>query len=450
MGFEKIYKQDIAMNTIINGLRNNTLSQSLLFHGKPFSGKLTTALSIAKAMNCINTKNDDYCDNCKICRKIDRFSYPDVFVIDSDSYYPKFKQLVNIVGEVDFELIKEKIIIYLHRFISRLVADFFNIKGSVQGKRLSKNSMIEILDNYQQLINSSKNEKELLKSIDKKVKSKTFLENISLIENFHNLNNIPLQTIKMLMEKMNLTLSEGKKKVFIFNGIELMKKEGSNAFLKSIEEPPKNTQIILITTNLNNILQTIKSRCYLIPFMNRNIDDIKKVFGIVYNKNFEKIDNNKLNDIYSDYPQLIYKKYFISTINMLSKCVANIEKKYKALNTIMEYSSIINKTIKSSSKQDIFIIKQIFLDIINIIKMSKNGYDFKNYIDNYLLFMTKFEEEKLYSSLSNITKYFIRYDFYTLSLLTKRVNDNFNYVFYNNVEIDMTLTNYLIRFIEKG
>jgi DNA polymerase III delta prime subunit len=330
------------------------------------------------------------------------------------------------------------------------VADFFNLKGSVHGKKLSKNSMLEILDNYQHLINSANNETELLKSIDKKVKSKTFLENINFIESFQNLNNIPVQTIKMLMEKMNLTLSEGKKKVFIFNGIELMKKEGSNAFLKSIEEPPRNTQIILITANLNSILQTIKSRCYLIPFMKRDIDDIKKVFGIVFNKNFDKIDKKKLDDIFSDYSQIIYKKYFFTTINMLSDCVTNIEKKYKILNIITDYSNVINTTIKNSSRQDIFIIKQIFLDIIHLIKMSKNGYDFKNFLDKYMLFLTKFEEEKLYNSFNNILKYFIKYDYHTLSILTELVNKNLNYVFYNNVEIDMTITSYLIRFTKVG
>jgi DNA polymerase III delta prime subunit len=444
MGFDKIYKQEIAVNTILNGLSKNTLSQSLLFYGEPFSGKLTTALSLAKALNCPNTSNPYFCDECKVCDKIERFSYPDVFVIDSDIYYIKLKQIVNLIGLVNFDIVKKRLSVILNRFFSRLTAEYFSLRGSFSGKRLSKNNMIDILSEYQYLINTAKDETDLYKAIDKKVKSKSFLENINLIENFHNLNIIPIQTIKNIMDKMNLSISEGKKKVIIFNGIELMKKEGSNAFLKSIEEPPKNSQIILITSNLNKILPTIKSRCYLIPFSKRSIDDIKKVFSRVYKKDFEKIDVNKLNDIFSDYPQIIYKEYFFMTINMLSDYVINSHKTYSGLMIITDYSNKINDIIKSGSRKDIFIIKQVYQDIIHIIKLYKKGYHIDSMFSKYLTFLTGFEEDKLNKSINTIMRFFSSYDNHSLERYLEKSEENFNYIFYNNVEIDMGMTEYLV------
>lgn len=60
--------------------------------------------------------------------------------------------------------------------------------------------------------------------------------------------------------------NEGQKTVIIMTGIESMKKEAANAFLKLLEEPSENLMFILTTDNTEALLPTIISRCQHIQF----------------------------------------------------------------------------------------------------------------------------------------------------------------------------------------
>ncbi len=59
---------------------------------------------------------------------------------------------------------------------------------------------------------------------------------------------------------------EAKKKVIIIADAQKLNKEASNALLKSLEEPPRNTIFILTTTNKYKLLPTIISRCSQVRF----------------------------------------------------------------------------------------------------------------------------------------------------------------------------------------
>ena len=67
-------------------------------------------------------------------------------------------------------------------------------------------------------------------------------------------------------EKIYLSPFEGKYKIFILDDAERMNINAQNAFLKTLEEPPPESIIILITRSLNFILPTIKSRCQILNF----------------------------------------------------------------------------------------------------------------------------------------------------------------------------------------
>lgn len=446
MGFENIYNQEIVTNTIKNGLINNKLSQSLLFYGETYSGKLTTALALAKAFNCPETPIYDYCDKCLSCKKIERFSYPDVFVVDSDSYYNKFFQLVELLPKADFEIIKYHFEINISRFYSRLVAEYFPLKSSVKGKKLSKSRIVETIDEYQNLIRNAKNKKDLTKAIDKKVQRITFLGNISLIESFQNLDNIPVLTIKEMMNKMNLSTTEGKRKVFIFNGIEYMKVEGSNTFLKSIEEPPKNSQIILISNNLPRILQTIKSRCYLIEFKHRDLDELVDIYSKVFNMNLRSLPINELNDMFKYNPDILYKKYFIALLEIFYKLSLKADSKsYKSLYNITEFAQSISKEVESGSRKDLLIIKEVFITLLNIVKMAKNSYEYKNYIENYLKLLTDEEISTFTLKMNSIVNHFAKKGMRSIDNFIEYVRDSFRFMFYNNVDIEMSLTDILTK-----
>ena len=79
---------------------------------------------------------------------------------------------------------------------------------------------------------------------------------------------------KSVLEKPIL----GNKKIYIVNNAENMTKEAQNSFLKTLEEPPEYVIIILITSNENLLLNTIKSRCIRIQFNKLSDNEIKEYF----------------------------------------------------------------------------------------------------------------------------------------------------------------------------
>lgn len=66
------------------------------------------------------------------------------------------------------------------------------------------------------------------------------------------------------------------KKVYIIDDSEYLTKDAQNCLLKTLEEPPEFVTIILIVSNENKILNTIKSRCIKIYFNNLSDEELKK------------------------------------------------------------------------------------------------------------------------------------------------------------------------------
>jgi len=69
-----------------------------------------------------------------------------------------------------------------------------------------------------------------------------------------------------LEERIYLSPFESDYKVFIIDNAERMNFNAQNAFLKTLEEPPKQSVIILVTGYINFIAPTIRSRCQIINF----------------------------------------------------------------------------------------------------------------------------------------------------------------------------------------
>ena len=59
---------------------------------------------------------------------------------------------------------------------------------------------------------------------------------------------------------------QGKRKVYIIDEAHMLTDQASNAFLKTLEEPPAHVMFILCTTEAHRILPTIVSRCQRFDF----------------------------------------------------------------------------------------------------------------------------------------------------------------------------------------
>ncbi|MDH3530417.1 MAG: DNA polymerase III subunit, partial [Acidobacteriota bacterium] len=93
-----------------------------------------------------------------------------------------------------------------------------------------------------------------------------------------NKNTIYVNAIRNLEEEAHYLPYEGRARVFIVDEAEklgLSQKNAANALLKTLEEPPPTTHIILITSKPSTILQTIHSRCQTIRFSPINDSEIE-------------------------------------------------------------------------------------------------------------------------------------------------------------------------------
>ena len=78
---------------------------------------------------------------------------------------------------------------------------------------------------------------------------------------------LPENTMRRLIDDLQKTSNQGGYKVAIIYEAERMNKESANAFLKTLEEPPPDTILFLLTHRPYDLIDTIKSRCltYRIP-----------------------------------------------------------------------------------------------------------------------------------------------------------------------------------------
>lgn len=66
--------------------------------------------------------------------------------------------------------------------------------------------------------------------------------------------------------ELSLKPMSGRYKIAIINDAELLNDEGANALLKTLEEPPPHSLLILLATTPDALLQTIRSRCQIVRF----------------------------------------------------------------------------------------------------------------------------------------------------------------------------------------
>ncbi|HRE41910.1 MAG TPA: DNA polymerase III subunit delta' C-terminal domain-containing protein [Ignavibacteria bacterium] len=214
--WNNIIAQDRAKKILINIFKTGNIAHSYIFFGKDGTGKDAAAIEFAKLLNCSNPVDNNPCDICKSCIQISTFKSPFV------------------------------------RFITALPA----------GKDSEDNDTLSDLkpEDYD-LLND-----ELAK------KSQDIYHKIKLPK----ANTIRISSIRDIKNSIYLSENSGVKKVYIISDADLMNVFTANSLLKILEEPPKNSVIILTTSRINSLLPTIVGRCQKIHFEDIPVLELKK------------------------------------------------------------------------------------------------------------------------------------------------------------------------------
>jgi DNA polymerase-3 subunit delta' len=201
--WKNLLGQQRAKQVLGCALQNNALGHAYLFCGDEGTGTVAAALELAMALLCRQSQ-DAPCYHCDACEKAMHNAHPDLSLV------------------VPLALQKE------HRSSDGSLSE----SGWLYA---AQSAAFKIAHPYEPL-------------------------------EYQGIPTIPVEWMKELNHSILRGAVEGGNKVVIVCGIDLMNKEAANAMLKTLEEPPAGTTMILCSQRPHAVLPTIVSRCQIVRF----------------------------------------------------------------------------------------------------------------------------------------------------------------------------------------
>lgn len=176
---------------------------------------------------------------------------------------------------------------------------------------------------------------------------------------------IGIGEIRNFQKQIFLKPIKSKTKAVVLKNCENLTAEAQNALLKVLEEPPKNTIIILTASSINNFLPTILSRCKIIDYKEKRkvseeeTEDFEKILKEIKNKGVG--ERLKLAQDLSKNKE--------ETINFLEKVILVARKKLLELDNQEYYLGLIRKIqqthriISSTNANLRLMLENLFLNL---------------------------------------------------------------------------------------
>ena len=222
-------------------------------------------------------------------------------------------------------------------------------------------------------------------------------------------NSIKIEQIRNMQLKVAEKPIVSTKKVYVIQEADTMTQEAQNALLKTLEEPPEYITIILIVSNENSILNTIKSRCTKIVFEPLSNEELKRyaqeywkdatipeeVFASSMGSIARLRNNIEHQELYTNVYQCINQIENKSLLDFL-KQAESIAKAKEESDAVLEFLvSILFSLAKEKTEK-----KQNYLNCVEIVDNTKKNLQFNsNYdmqIDTMLIKMWEEIHEKSY------------------------------------------------------
>ena len=205
---------------------------------------------------------------------------------------------------------------------------------------------------------------------------------------------IKINQIRFLQERISEKPIVSNRKVYIINDSDLMTVEAQNCLLKTLEEPPEFAVIILVLSNENKCLSTIKSRCTKIAFQKLRNSDLTQYANennLEINSSLLSASDGSISKLLNLQNNLEAYKQLDNIINAFSKdnivdIWNNADILYKSkdnINTLLEYfNTVFLEKLKSTKDSKYIKAIKVIEDTKN--KLSSNA-NYDMCIDNLLL-----------------------------------------------------------------
>lgn len=212
--------QDTPLQILKRAIYHNRLPHALLFAGPPNIGKTTAAVQLAKVLNCENrpafasADEVDCCDRCPTCLALERGNHPDFLLLQPT-------QSLKLKDE-------------------RPRARKLTTRSAAAATTAAATSAVG----------------------DGEAAGDGGAGDLRGIEGAQ----ILTEQVERLIAHTSLKGMQARRKVYVITPAEAMNREAENRLLKTLEEPPPGTLLILTTNNLSALLPTTISRCQLLTF----------------------------------------------------------------------------------------------------------------------------------------------------------------------------------------
>lgn len=287
--FENLLAQPVS-SLLIQDITSGKLPPSILFSGESASGKLTCALELARILSCLEGSASWTC-SCSSCQKHRLLLHPDLLLAGARDCLPEIRSasqafLRNRQPAARFLFIRS-----LRKLILRFDQPLYQGDETRYAKALaSLERLSEDLEEFEQVTRGEADADADATVVEKKIAS--LVSEAEKLETSAMYESIPVSMIRCISSWSHLA-PYGKKKVVIIEQADRMQDSARNAFLKILEEPPRDVVFILTTSRRGAMLPTILSRVRTYGFIHRSVEVQQSVITRVFHdvpQNGETLD----------------------------------------------------------------------------------------------------------------------------------------------------------------
>jgi DNA polymerase-3 subunit gamma/tau len=288
--FENIVGQQSIIQTLRQELQARTFPSSVLFYGAPFTGKLSTALEVARVLTCL--QEGSWNCTCAACRKQRLLVHPNTLLLGW-----RYFDLEIAAAADSFRRTRKLSAQFLFvRAVRKLTRRFDALlwEGEETKVRRSEAVLTEIeehLDTFEpvfpgeQVVDYERLEERLERIVGL---AQTLAKTLSS-------ENVPINQLRRASSWLHLTTLAGEAsgrnsgaKIVILESAERMYDSSSNYLLKLLEEPPQDSFLILITSRRSSIIPTVRSRLRPYLFVDRGLAEQRSVLHRVFHEEREE------------------------------------------------------------------------------------------------------------------------------------------------------------------
>ena len=272
--FENILGQEKTIGQIRSELEAGTLPRALLLYGERYTGKMTSALELARVLQCEKGSAEWNCP-CRSCSLHRPLGHHAMVLAGPADFLPEIEACADVLKRNDQPAARFLFIRSLRKLVRRFDAGIWEANEAKQKRSFSAVTQLE--DTVETVIPGEPlpETKELEKLIGKAADAAKTLQSV------YPGDNIPIDTVRNIVSWAH-TSQAAEKKVVILENADRMVEGSRNSLLKILEEPPKDTYFILTTIRKGAVIPTILSRLrhYYFPPRPRTLERrvLEKIF----------------------------------------------------------------------------------------------------------------------------------------------------------------------------